>query len=352
MKTIYTLIGIALCALLLAGGPRVEGQGEQRVYLPVMVTPPQRVALATLQAPSNPWDRALARIVSVNTGGSDVRVLTNSDSFSDYHPAWSPRGGRIAFISTREITPQLYLMSPDGNGQTRLTGGLQGVERLRWSPDGSRIAFADLAGRLWLVNADGSGLLKLEEVRVPAFSWAPDGTSLAYSILGPQNPDTQIYGGLLKRVRLAGTVPAYTTLYTDTQQIRRVAWSPDSSQIAFGCAEGLCAVGPDGGGFTVIAPIKPEGLAWSPDSARIAASSDKLYLIDRDGGNQQELFTPIWNDVSPTNLQWSPDGSSVGLQLYKPPSTGDRSPLAEVWIIGLDGSKTLLGSAVGYSWSR
>jgi TolB protein len=49
-----------------------------------------------------------------------VRRLTYNDA-NDVSPAWSPAGRKIAFISNRDGSRQIYVMNADGSGQTRLT---------------------------------------------------------------------------------------------------------------------------------------------------------------------------------------------------------------------------------------
>ena len=55
--------------------------------------------------------------------------------------AWSPDGRRIAFIGNRDRNPDIDLISPDGSGQTTLTGSKADDLFPAWSPDGRWIAF-------------------------------------------------------------------------------------------------------------------------------------------------------------------------------------------------------------------
>ncbi|UCF06408.1 MAG: S9 family peptidase [bacterium] len=72
-------------------------------------------------------------------GGEPVR-LTRSGG-ADYHPRWSPDGGRIAFISTRGGSPQIWIIRTDGGEAVRLTDISTGAHDPTWSPAGDRIAF-------------------------------------------------------------------------------------------------------------------------------------------------------------------------------------------------------------------
>src|SRR5918992_884403 len=62
----------------------------------------------------------------------------------DAQPRWSPDGSRLAFAASREEKQprQLYVMPADGGEPQRLTDLKEDVATPVWSPDGTRIAFA------------------------------------------------------------------------------------------------------------------------------------------------------------------------------------------------------------------
>ena len=70
-----------------------------------------------------------------------------------------------------------------------IADGLPLVERMRWSPDGSRIAFAPFSHLgsvgIYVMNADGSGRRQITETAnadgEPA--WSPDGRRIAFTSL-------------------------------------------------------------------------------------------------------------------------------------------------------------------------
>jgi Tol biopolymer transport system component len=84
-----------------------------------------------------------ADIYVMAAGGSQVRRLTNAQNLFAYygHPAWSPDGRKIAFRRDRFANGGLYVMNPDGSGQTTITPA-GGSGRPVWSPDGSALAVA------------------------------------------------------------------------------------------------------------------------------------------------------------------------------------------------------------------
>src|SRR5689334_8030649 len=75
-----------------------------------------------------------------HTGACEPIRLTTSKK-PDTSPRWSPDGKLIAFLSSREEKPQIFLISPSGGEAERLTDSKAGVTGFQWSPDGARIAY-------------------------------------------------------------------------------------------------------------------------------------------------------------------------------------------------------------------
>lgn len=73
--------------------------------------------------------------------GSAFVNLTD-DASVDSDPAWSPDGGRIAFVSTRSGNADLWVVNVDGTGLTQVTDDQGSIRFPQWSPDGSRIAYS------------------------------------------------------------------------------------------------------------------------------------------------------------------------------------------------------------------
>lgn len=72
-------------------------------------------------------------ICLLNPKSGSQRVLTGHDSDA-FAPAWSPDGSRIAFISDRDGTDQLFVMHADGTGVVRLTSGQGEKDTPSWAP--------------------------------------------------------------------------------------------------------------------------------------------------------------------------------------------------------------------------
>jgi Tol biopolymer transport system component len=57
----------------------------------------------------------------VNVDGNDLQNLTNLDTQNDDYGKWSPDGKRIAFTSSRDGNPEIYIMDSDGSNIKRIT---------------------------------------------------------------------------------------------------------------------------------------------------------------------------------------------------------------------------------------
>ncbi|MEP6590086.1 MAG: hypothetical protein ABJC19_02780 [Gemmatimonadota bacterium] len=118
------------------------------------------------------------------------KLTTNGKYAANLTPSYSPDGRRIAFMSTRAGSPQIYGMDADGTDQAVLVpfdGGETGSSYAPdWSPDGSTIAFGrDAAGgRQIFTYQIGSGRPSRQRTSSGRQnedpSWAPDSRHLVF----------------------------------------------------------------------------------------------------------------------------------------------------------------------------
>ena len=115
-------------------------------------TRPERVAQSSADAINPTTGRQTSKIAWVNrledlnvykiaaTGaGKPQRVIASTQR--DYNPVYAP-DGRIAWISDRSGSREIWIAREDGSGQTQVTH-LNGppVDNLQWSFDGKYLAF-------------------------------------------------------------------------------------------------------------------------------------------------------------------------------------------------------------------
>ena len=121
------------------------------------------------------WSKQGLYALAINsTGPSDIHTmfsdgngrtnLTNNKSADDSTPTWSPDGKLIAFTSTRDGRPQIYVMNPDGGGMRRVSQSDFGDVSPTWSPDGNWIAFASMREggmNIYMMDLQGGNVTQL-----------------------------------------------------------------------------------------------------------------------------------------------------------------------------------------------
>jgi len=118
--------------------------------------------------------------------GPSAEPLVSSTQW-DSHPDIAPSQDRLAFVSHRSGSPQVWTLRGDGTELSQLTTlRSTAVSTPRWSPDGTQLCFvARTQGRssLWLVDATGGPLTRLTSTahvdRMP--SWSADGRHIYFS---------------------------------------------------------------------------------------------------------------------------------------------------------------------------
>lgn len=252
-----------------------------------------------------------------------------------------------------------YRVKPDGTG-VRVT------DRGHWmySPDGTKAAFSKKVGRhhdLFLVNADGSGLVRLTHTRsVDEFllSWSHDSKRLLFDRSrqrsGPSGfaimrakKGAGFYFLQREREQFAGDCPDGG--YTDAQ------WSPTRDEVALMryCRtdeDEIVLVHPSR--KTVIKRLKVEwgaiDPAYDPTGNRIAYGyGSAMSAVDRETGMQTEILPRDSNRPYVNSPVWSPDGR----QLVYWQSHSDSG--SDVGIVGADGSNPrILVASTSYGGAK
>ncbi|HEY5472936.1 MAG TPA: hypothetical protein VIK32_07065, partial [Candidatus Limnocylindrales bacterium] len=258
-------------------------------------------------------------------------------------PAWSPDGSSIA-VATGE---RLIVVSAD-SGEQRVAIDDR-VLAFAWSPDGGRFAYVAPQGNsshLLVVHADGGSALEVSKGPIgSAPDWSPDGNRIVFSANWKRqdgtywiSPDGEI--GLIAPYEPgAGETPEPNLSLGGGCETREGGsrWecvSPDGSRVATTDP----VMQPDGRGFPSLAvlsaeagtrtDIAPAGVdvgmgrpAWSLDSQRIAfrgsdADDCWLYSIDLDGSDLRRIVSlrgPTACSCPEEDVWalWAPDGDYI-----------------------------------------
>ncbi len=145
---------------------------------------PEPVADPPPPAPALGWPDYDLWVITPKPGGSSPASRLVNTPFADVSPAISPDGQRIAFVSSREYPPGIWISEKDGSGATKLVGGP--ASSPRWSPDGESIAFATTRygdGEIYVVAASGGEPRRVTQSRAieRSPSWSIDGKSLYFA---------------------------------------------------------------------------------------------------------------------------------------------------------------------------
>ena len=251
--------------------------------------------------------------------------------------------GRIAFTSTRDGEPYVYVVEADGSDLRRLARG----QSPAWSPDGQAIAFQHYTGTEWeirVIGADGTNERRV--VGGDAFSpaWSPDGEHLVF-----------LRSSDLRVVRTDGTgevvlvdVDAVYGLtgIEKSQDIHlgmyEPSWSPGGDRIAFGAVWGwelqpLMVVDADGSNLRRLTQLRSGAPAWSPDGSRIAF-----------GGHDGRITSVAYADgadvrvhLNGSDPDWSPDGDGFVYSAARPscPAQTEWGCPHRIWVGEREGGR-------------
>jgi Tol biopolymer transport system component len=271
-------------------------------------------------------------LVLEQSGAGRAQEGPESRDLGDTSPVWSPTGELIAFVSTRDLKPEIYVMKADGTAQRRLTTSPPGIgsSMPAWSPDGRFIAFvtgALGASQISIMNADGStprGLVSDRGNTKPA--WSPDGRKIAF--ISNRTGKDELYvipaeGGQLVRIP------------SETPGVFGFTWSPDGRRLAFAASN-----------FEIM----------TDPTVKIRAES-RLSVADADGRNRSTLATAVGDTdpkkiiaalVSVSDPTWSPDGRRIAFDSF-------QGELTQIHVINPDGSGrvplTSQGANYGAAWA-
>jgi len=268
---------------------------------------------------------------------------------------------RIAFISKRTGSKELWVMDYDGQNQHPLTSLKSIALTPRWSPDASRIAFTCFEPANSVVSAQIC-MYSLDTGKIASFAryrgtntsptWSPDGSQVMFSSSMQGNPDLYVSDA-------SGNRPKRLTYSAANVANTSPAWNPKTGQsVAFVS---------DRGGIPQLYTMNADGTdtqkldlpdmgyvidpAWSPNGQLLAFSWRRpsgnydLYVMDVASRRIIELTRDAARNERPS---WAPDGRHI---VFESTRTGTR----QIWTMLADGSQphqlTLTGHNESPNWS-
>jgi dipeptidyl aminopeptidase/acylaminoacyl peptidase len=243
-------------------------------------------------------------------------------------PALSPDGKTVAFVARKYDIPgntstrHIYTVPLEGGTPKAITSEGTVNERPKWTPDSKRIAFVSNRGsssQIWTMNPDGTGAKQVTTLSTEAGGLlvSPDGKNIVFqSAVYPDCPDEACNKQRLADEQ-ASKVKArvYTSLlyrhWTEYQGKRRNHLF--SVPVEGGTPKDLTP-----GAFDV-PPFSlggPDDYAISPDGAELCfvmntdenpamSTNSDLYVVPIGGGEAKKISVNVAADSSP---QYSPDG--------------------------------------------
>jgi dipeptidyl aminopeptidase/acylaminoacyl peptidase len=298
-------------------------------------------------------DSRLVNLWQISFDGKNHYPITSGTKYHG-NVTWSPQGDKFAFTSNQDGSNQLYVYWVDSKTTAALTNFTESPSNISWSPDGSQLLFskfvpeassainaklptpptgaqwekaADVIDRavyrrdgggyvqdgyrhLFVISAEGGTARQLTSGshQYDSPSWAPDGKHILYTVnksedaeLDPNNE--QIFQHNIETGEVQQLTSKRGPFYSPKI-------SPDGKYIAYT-------------GF---------------EDKFVGYQLTKLYLMNRDGENVEELSKDFPLDVS--SIQWSKDSKSIYFRF-------DEEGNSKVGKIDLKGNTTTVAEHLG-----
>ena len=241
------------------------------------ISPDGRLVAFTVQTIDLENNRKPRHIYTVPVTGGTPRRITLAGNLND-RPRWSPDGKRIAFISDRGGSAQVWLMNPDGAGSRQVTNLATEAGGVIYSRDGANLLFTSEVYPDCPDDACNQQRLKAEETsKVKARAY----TRLLYRHWDRWQGKRRSH---LFVVPVEGGVPKDLT-----------PGDRDVPPFSLGGGDDY-AVSPDGQEVCFV---------MNPDPVLATSTNSDLFVVPITGGEMRRITINLGADNSPA---YSPDG--------------------------------------------
>lgn len=279
VKTLRPALGVVLLAAAVAGGLEnpitVEDLMRLRTITDVRISPDGKRVAYVLSTPSFETDAHEAVVYLVPaTGGEAVRLTHATRIFNRPLPLselrWSPNGSVLAFLGEVGGLPQVHGLPIAGGEPSVMTSAKNGVTAYEWSPDGTRLAYLSeepASAEEDRRRRDRSFVIEVDRQYRPARVWV------------------QPVAG--------GPARAITPL---EHFVTGLSWAPDGSGLAYSASTTA---------------------GWKSQFAT------RLYYVPHDGGASRTVLDRPGMNTGP---RYSPDGQWIAFT-----STAGRAAFISTW---------------------
>lgn len=244
--------------------------------------------------------------------------------------AWSRGTNRLAYVTDRNGTPEIWVREGDGTNRPVITarelpaGEIGVLMNPAISPDGQRIIYAYLVlGRplvLWVASLQGGAAVRLTNTSASnefGGAWSPDGKWFAY---GGESGGK----GSLMKVKTTGES---TPILLHDVKYCLPDWSPANDWISY-YDDGWLLTTPDGKTTRKLGDLQTQYVAFSADGKQlwfVRTASDKVQLVTLDlATNKERVVADLDEAYSPASdsgpgirFTLAPDGKSLAYSFRK-----------------------------------
>ena len=260
---------------------------------------------------------------------------------------------KIAFVSRRTGSPEIWLMDYDGFNEHPITSYRSLSTTPRWAPDNTKLAFTSYASgnpQIYVYSLETNHRVPFPSYKglntTPA--WSPDGKKIAFC--SSMSGDPEIYisdanGFNLQRLTFSRGVDISPVWNPKTGgEIAFVSDRSGTPQVYIMSADGtnLRRVTTAGGGGDASAP------SWSPNGLFLAfhwrlseTGTYDIYIMEIASGRIIQLTHDAGRNEHPT---WSPDGRHLAFE-------STRSGTRQIWTMLANGADPKQLTKNGENWN-